>query len=82
MADLHIISNVPWRITESGRAGWITSISPENGNANQMIAITYVANPLITEREATLTLSATDAGATESIPIPFTSNRVLRARFR
>ena len=32
-----------------------------------MIAITYVANPFITEREAILTLSATDAGATESM---------------
>ena len=56
----NLSANIPWTLTES--ADWITSISPENGNANQMIAITYVANPLITEREAILTLSATDAG--------------------
>ena len=57
------------------------SISPDyrNGNANQMITITYVANPLITEREATLTLSATDAG-TESIDITLTQAQATTTR--
>ena len=68
--DLNIEANVPWALSES--VDWITSLSHTSGSADKMVAITYVDNPLTTERKATLTLSATDAGATESVEIILT----------
>ena len=73
---LNVFANVPWALTES--ADWITSLSPASGSDNQAITITYNSNLLITEREATLTLSATDAGGTESVSILFTQSGAAR----
>ena len=66
----NVIANVPWKITKRDTDDWITSISPETGSGNEEITIVY-DNTLPTNRDAVLTLAATDGG-TESTDITIT----------
>jgi hypothetical protein len=44
----------------STNAGWITTISPDNGNSPEMVTISYAANTSANSRVATITLSGCD----------------------
>ena len=59
VASFSITADLPWGITKKDEDTWITAISPDEGDDNQDISITYTANPKTTERMAILTLSAT-----------------------
>ena len=69
-ATFNVTATVPWEITNSDT--WITSITPKTGGDNQTITIEYDENTAITDRDAVLTLSATGAGATETLNINLT----------
>ena len=71
MTDLNIEANVPWALNESVDCDYLSFSYPAEALIKWSLC-TYVDNPLTTEREATLTLSATDAGATESVDIILT----------
>ena len=77
-ATFNVTANVPWRIAKRVADTFITTISPESGNNNQEITVSYEENTAITTRDAILTLEATDAGATESVTI--TINQAAAAR--
>ena len=63
-------ANVPWAITQASPVSWISTIAPETGDDDQQITITYEQNTALTEREAILTLAATDGGReTENITL-------------
>ena len=57
----------------------LRSISPDTGSDNQRITITYEENTDPAEREAILTLSATELGATERVEITLTQAGALPA---
>ena len=59
-------------LPKASPASWISSILPETGSNNQEITITYEKNTTFTSREAILTLSATESGATETLRITLT----------
>lgn len=44
----------------SANVGWITTISPDNGNSPEMVTISYAANTSANSRVATITLSGCD----------------------
>ena len=68
----NVTANVPWGITQVSPVTWISSISPPTGRDNQRITITYEENTAPTNREAILTLKATESGATETLRITLT----------
>ena len=74
-----VTANVPWSISQASPVSWISSISPETGNANRQITIVYTENTAITTRDAVLTLSATDEGGTERVEITLTQAAAARA---
>ena len=60
--NFDVTADVPWAITNSD--AWITDITPNSGMNNQLsITITYEENTQNTQREAILTLAATDGGS-------------------
>ena len=73
----NITSNVPWGITKRVADTFITTISPETGNANQQITIVYDENTAITPRDAILTLAATGGGS-ETVAITLTQAAAAR----
>ena len=76
-ATFNVIANVPWRINKRVADTFVTTISPQTGNNNQTITITYEENTAITNRKAILTLEATDAG-TEMVTITLTQAEAAR----
>ena len=67
-ATFDVAANIPWEITQTPAATWISSTMPLTGNGNEQITIAYDENTTFTAREATLTLTATDVG-TETMNI-------------
>ena len=60
--DFNVTANVPWEITQAPADDWITDIAPDSGTDGQAITIRYAENTQ-TQREAILTLAATDSGS-------------------
>ena len=76
-AIFNVSANVPWAITKKAEDVWVTSITPDTGTDNQQITIEYDENTAITNREAILTLAATDVG-TEMVNITLTQAAAAR----